>query len=315
MARDLQWSDLKIGVLTFAGIVASALSILIFARVGALHGDTTSIYVLTREAPGVLNGTDVWLSGAKIGQVKDIHFRPPSADTLERLALHLEILSDRMPYLRKDAYADIRPGGNLIGSPVVWISSGTSNSPALMPDDSLIDRPTGKMKPVGARVSEITDRMTVLADSGGRVLGLLRTQLGTVSNIVGTGIPRVAKAAGDFSDVVTRAGAGSGSVALIVNGDARERIAKIRAETDSITALLSTGSGNVGRFRSDSTLTRQIDHLNGELDNLKKTFSGSGGIARARSDTALSAEMARLRVELAALMADLKKHPRSYINF
>src|SRR5215217_3211070 len=167
MARNLAWRDLKTGVVAFATIVALALGILLFARVGALHGDTTNIYVVTDDAPGVLDGTEVWLSGQKIGLVRDVHFRSVRTDTLQRLAIHLQILSDRMQYLRRDAYADIRPGGNLIGSPVVWISSGTSNAPALTEGDTLVEISTGMMRPVGERVEALGARMTILADSGG----------------------------------------------------------------------------------------------------------------------------------------------------
>src|SRR5512138_567856 len=105
MARNLEWRDLKLGAIGLTIIVAGALSVLLFARVGALHGDTTDIYVVTDEAPGVLNGTEVWLSGEKVGLVRDVHFRSVNTDTLKRLAIHLEILSDRMPFIRKDAYA------------------------------------------------------------------------------------------------------------------------------------------------------------------------------------------------------------------
>ncbi|MEO5589538.1 MAG: MlaD family protein, partial [Gemmatimonadaceae bacterium] len=206
MARKTDWKDLRIGLTAFVGVVGVTLSILFFARVGALHGETTSIYVLTRSAPGVLNGTDVWLSGAKVGQVKDVHFRPASSDTLERVAIHLEILSDKMNYIRTDAYADIRPGGNLIGSPVVWISSGTSRAPALQEGDSLVDRPSTKMQPVGDRVTAIVTRLTALTDSGGRVISLLNSQIGTAGKIVGTGLPRVATAASSMSDILRRAG-------------------------------------------------------------------------------------------------------------
>src|SRR5678815_363353 len=139
MARALAWRDLKVGTIALVAMVGLALSILFFARVGALHGDTTDIYVVTDDAPGVLAGTEVWLSGQKVGLVKDIHFRSVTTDTLERLAIHLQILSDQMHYIRKDAWADIRPGGNLIGSPVVFISSGTSNVAALNEGDTLME--------------------------------------------------------------------------------------------------------------------------------------------------------------------------------
>ncbi|HEU4880426.1 MAG TPA: MlaD family protein [Gemmatimonadaceae bacterium] len=314
MSRNVEWSQLKTGVVGLAVLIALAVSILLFARVGALHGDTTEIYVVTDDANGVLNGTEVWLAGQKIGLVKDIHFRPITTDTLERLAIHLQILSDQMHFIRRDAWADIRPGGNLIGSPVVWISAGTSNARALHQGDTLKEISTGKMRPVSDRVTALVGRLNSLADSGGRVVSLLNSQIGTLGKVIGTGVPRVAKATGQMSSLLGKATTGEGSVALMLNGGLGVQLAKVRAAKDSITYLLSSGNGNIGRFRRDSTLMKQVAHLQSELDSLRGVVGNTNGITRARTDTALTAEMARMRVELAALMADLKKHPLRYLK-
>jgi phospholipid/cholesterol/gamma-HCH transport system substrate-binding protein len=314
MSRNLEWGQLKTGVVALTVIVALALSVLLFARVGALHGDTTEIYVVTDDANGVLGGTEVWLEGEKIGLVKDVHYRPITTDTTERLAIHLQILSDRMPFLRRDAWADIRPGGNLIGSPVIWISAGTSNARALHQGDTLKEISTGKMRPVSDRVAALGARLNSLADSGAKVVTLLNSQIGTLGKAVGTGFPRVAKASSQMSSLLGKATTGEGSVALMLNGELGARMATIRAQKDSINYLLTSGNGNVGRFRRDSTLIKQVAHLRSALDSLRGLVGSSNGIARARSDTALTAEMARMRLELAALMADLKKHPLRYLK-
>ena len=314
MARTLAWRELKVGAISFAVIVALVLSILLFARVGALHGDTTNIYVVADDAPGVLSGTEVWLSGQKVGLVKDVHFRPPSTDTLERLAIHLEILTKHMHFIRKDAWADIRPGGNLIGSPVVWISSGTSRVAALHEGDTLKEISTGKMKPVGDRMEELGNRLGMLTDSGGRVLRLLQTQAGTAGRLVGSGWPKVTAQTDQISRLARRAATGEGSLARLVHGDLGQRIARIRASKDSISELISTGRGNLGLFRKDSTLIKQISHLRSEVDSLRALSSSGGSLGKMKSDSTLSVEMRKLREELAALMADIKKRPLRYIK-
>lgn len=315
MARNLAWRDLKTGMIAFAAIVGVALSILLFARVGALHGDTASIYVVTDDAPGVLAGTEVWLSGQKVGLVKDIHFRPVTTDTLERLAIHLQILSDQMHFIRRDAWADIRPGGNLIGSPVVWISSGTSKVRALHAGDTLKEISTGKMKPVGERGAALGNRLSILADSTSKVLRLLQSQAGTAGHLVGTGWPKVTRQTDEIARLARRASTGGeGSVALLLNGDLGVKVARIRAAKDSISTLMTSDRGNVGRFRRDSTLMKEVSHLQGQLDSLKSTYSAGSGIGRMKSDTTFKVEMARVRAELALLMADLKKHPLRYLK-
>ena len=315
MARTLEWRDLKTGTIAFAVLTALVLFILIFARVGALHGDKSDIYVLTQDAEGVLEGTEVWLSGQKIGLVKDLHYRPANTDTMQRLAIHTEILSERMHFIRRDAYADIRAGDNLIGSPIVFISSGTSNAPALSSGDTLVNKSVGKMKPVGVKVSDLATRLSALADTSKRVVALLSSEKGTVGAFKNQHMAKLADASATVSALMNKATTGDGSFARISNMNLGARFASISAAKDSIMLLVSTDRGNVGRFRKDSTLFREVSHVRAQLDSLKTLASGGRGVGRLRGDSTLTAEMARVSAQLAELMADVKKHPTRYISF
>jgi phospholipid/cholesterol/gamma-HCH transport system substrate-binding protein len=315
MSRTLEWRELKTGTVALAVIIALVVSILLFARVGALHGDKSNIYVLTQDAEGVLEGTEVWLSGQKIGLVKDIHFRPVDSDTLQRLAIHTEILSNRMYLIRRDAFADIRPGDNLIGSPIVFISSGTSMAPALKSGDTLINKKLGKMKPVGAKVEDLLGRLSLLADTSKKALALLGSEKGTVGAFTHSGMAKLSDASATISSLLAKTNTGNGSLALASRGQLGARFAHIMAAKDSIALMLTTGNGNVGRFRRDSTLFRTVSEIRDEIDSLKVMASGGGGIQRAQTDTALKAQMAQIREQLTLLMADIKKHPTRYISF
>ena len=130
MPRQLHWSELKTGVIAVAVIAALTLAVLLFARVGGLHGDKVTLYVVTNEAPDILAGSEVWLAGEKEGLVKEVSFRPPTVDSSERLLIKTEFLKEALPAVRRDSYAQFRPGGSLIGTPVVYISAGTAASAA-----------------------------------------------------------------------------------------------------------------------------------------------------------------------------------------
>ncbi|HEX2721681.1 MAG TPA: MlaD family protein [Gemmatimonadaceae bacterium] len=315
MARTLEWRELKTGTVALAVIVTVVFSILVFARVGALRGEKDNIYVLTQDAGGVLEGTEVWLSGQKIGLVRDIHFRPITTDTMERLAIHTEILANRMHLIRRDAYADIRPGDNLIGSPIVFISSGTSRAPALKSGDTLINISTGKMKPVGEKIGELSKRLTILADSGRRITSSLSSPSGNIGAFRTSGVVKFNNAKAALSALMNKATTGNGSVALALNGELGARFSRIMAAKDSVAFLVSSGNGSIGRFRKDSTLFRQVAHIRSEVDSLKAMSSATTGVARFRTDSTLTIEIARARAQLSAIMADIKKHPGRYISF
>src|SRR5215207_778262 len=92
MPRPLRWSQLLPGSLALAGLVALAAGVLLFARVGALRGETLRLYALTSQARGVIKGTEVWVAGQKVGLVETVRFRPPTADTAARVVLVLDVL-------------------------------------------------------------------------------------------------------------------------------------------------------------------------------------------------------------------------------
>src|SRR6266540_7519685 len=125
MREKTHWSDLRIGLIGAGVIAALDVFILLFARVGEMHGDKVTLYVVTADATGVLKGTDIWLAGQKIGQVQDVRFRPVSADTSERILIEAEILAERLSPIRRDTRAQIRPGKSMIGVPVVYLSGGS----------------------------------------------------------------------------------------------------------------------------------------------------------------------------------------------
>src|SRR5947208_16657717 len=105
MPHKLHWRELTGGIIAVIAIALLTVLILLFARVGALHGKKVTLYVVTDDASGVLAGTEVWLSGEKEGLVKEVKFRPSSVDTLERLLIVTEVLKDALPNVRRDSYA------------------------------------------------------------------------------------------------------------------------------------------------------------------------------------------------------------------
>jgi ABC-type transport system involved in resistance to organic solvents, periplasmic component len=314
MSRNYSWSELKIGLLSAAGILAVALGVLIFARVGALHGKKSKVVILTDHAPGVLSGTEVWLAGERIGLVDKINFRPISADTSRRVAIDADILDTFMPQIRKDAHADIRPGGNLIGSPVVYISSSTSSVPAIRNGDTIVTKSVGVINDVGTNVTELVSRLTVLSDSGSKALALLNSEAGAAGAFTRRGLPRIANVTGTLSKVMSQATRGNGTAGMLVRGDLGQRLRGLMSAKDSLTYMLSSGNGNVGRFRRDSTLGPTVARLRSQIDSLQGMMSGSSSsLAKMRTDTAIASQLRIVRAQLDTLMTDIKKHPRKYL--
>lgn len=313
MASRIHWSDLRVGIIGAIAIVVSVVSILLFARVGALHGDTKKMYVTAPDVSGVLKGTEVWIAGKEVGQVADVRFRPITSDTLQRVIMETDVLVEYLPLIRGDSWADIRPGGNLIGSPVVYIKAGTARAPALRAGDTVRSRIGGRIAAFGSQVDTLADKLVELASGSGKLIDKLSDPTNSVGAFRSRGIAQLRDARDVVSMYSTKATQGNGSLALAYRNDVVGRMKGLLAAKDSIFQLVNSPTGNVGRFRKDSTLMLRVSNLRAGIDSLRSLTSGAG-ITKMRGDTLLSAAMAKARREIDSLMIEIKKHPGRYIS-
>jgi hypothetical protein len=318
MPRSLRWNQLLPGLAALAAIVGVVLVILLFAQVGAARGETVRVYTAVASARGIMRGSEVWLQGMPVGVVRDVSFLPPSAPPERRLLVSLDVGARFRPYIRRDAGTQVRAGGSIIGAPVIYITGGTPTARAVARGDTLTSRPPADVEAMTAGFS-VAARELPLIMQNVRVIG---TQLRAASGTIGAfrveeggvelgGVQaRGARIAARFRD-------GRGTLGLALGGRealaARARGAMARA--DSIRSLLASGRGELGRFRRDSTLLRQVGEIRDELTIVRALLDEPRGTAgRVLHDGALKTELARTDSAMTRLFADIKSRPLRYLN-
>lgn len=317
--RRRTWSRLIPGVLGLVAVIGGAIAVLVFARVGALHGDTFRLYVYAKEARGILKGSEVWLAGRRVGLVANVSFRPTSADTLGPVRIALDILEPYREQFRADSYAQIRSGGSLIGAPVVYVSTGTPNA-APLPDGGVIPSKgqldtedlTSQIALASRHFPDIIKNARALTSEFARVRASLggtgRDEPGVILRIVGARASRV----GD------RALSGSGTVGLALRDrDALTRRAtRVIARADSLMRLVKDTRGAAGRLRGDSALARTIADVRNEVSIVRALLDQPDGtVGRLRSDSAIVRQLRHAERELSGVMSDFKRDPARYIAF
>ena len=316
MPRQLHWKELTGGMIAAAAIAALTVAVLVFARVGELHGKKVTLYVVTAEAPGVLAGTEVWLAGQKEGAVKDISFRPATIPASERILIRTEFLKEALPSVRRDSYAQIKSGGTLIGAPVVDISSGTVASPPLRDGDTVHARRPIEASDLSEDVGALGPAFAKLGSETRELSANITRPVGTIGSYREEGLPDLADVSAGMSSLNARATRGNGTIARVMSGDLHVRASRAMAAADSIRALISSNKGNIGRFRRDTTLVTNANHVLAEVDTLRSLLSNPvGAIAAAHPDSALTRQLDRTHLLLASLIKDVKDHPMRYVRF
>lgn len=316
MPRQIHWSELRVGLFAAAGITAVVLSIMLFARIGALHGKKATLYIVSADATGVLKGTEVWLSGQKVGLVRNVRFQASSVDTLERLVIESEILADRLSPIRRDSHARIGPGSSLIGATVIFITAGSARAPGLGDGDTIRAAIATKVMDIGEQMAVAGTAASSLAVEVKGLAAKMSNPNGSIGAMSARGMPALTSAGSRMSSLMNKATRGTGTVGRLMRGDFGARVSRAMAGADSITALVSSNRGNVGRFRRDSTLVPTISGVMAELDSLRALATNPAGtIGRAHNDSTLLRLMDKSRASLDSLMKDIKSHPLRYISF
>lgn len=316
MPPQRQWRELRTGLIAAAAIAALVISTLLFARVGGIRGKKVDLYVTAPDVSGVLPGTEVWLSGAKTGRVTKIEFRPTTTDTTQRVLLKTEFLKEFLPTVRKDSYAQIRPGGSFIGAPIVYISAGSVSSAALREGDTVATRLKTPMANVVDQVGKIGPEFRALAKEVSGLNAKLSGPVGTVGNFRTRGVGQVADVGGSMSRIMNKATRGDGTIGLAMRGDLMGRASRVMSATDSLRSFMDSGRGNVGRFRRDSTLMKTVGGIMAEVDSLRALMSDPvGTMGKARGDSTLVRELDRSKLLLDSLFRDIKRRPLRYIAF
>jgi phospholipid/cholesterol/gamma-HCH transport system substrate-binding protein len=316
-SRSISWRRLAPGLLTLAVLAATAASILLFARVGSVHGKTYHLYALADEASGVIKGTQVWLAGRKVGVVRGVTIRPLTNDGFGRVLLELEVLQKYQSQIRRDSHAEIRSGGRWISNPVVSIDVGSASTPELRQGDTIPhtiqvdeDAFTADVSAASRDVPEILRNLRAIL--GGLQQKILRVDPGEIDR---AGQPRLLAAqARSLSERIT---AGSGTLALALRDQSlMARARRVRARADSLLLVIAQGTGSIGRLRRDTLLLRMLGDTRNELSIVRARLAEPRGSAgRLSTDSVLLQQLRSLERNLGSAIDQLKRDPASYISF
>jgi phospholipid/cholesterol/gamma-HCH transport system substrate-binding protein len=320
MVRRTSWTELGFGIVATLSIIAVAVLILVFGRVGQLHGRKFTLYVSTSAARGLIRGSEVWLDGQRVGEVTHIDFLEPQVDGKDRLVLDLRILEEARLHIREDSKVQVLAGGGLLGDQVVYLTSGTLDRPTVSLDDTLKAVEQKDMEGLTSEAALAAKQFPAIVEN----VKLLGAELQTAEGTLGAlGLDHGRHAS--LSPIRARTKRlidglmdANGTLDLVLRDSATWRTAATEAlaSADTIRLLVTSEHHSLGRFRRDSTLAGAAQRIRDELAKVQSIADGSHGtVGRLRSDSAIVVALRRSRLKMDSLMADMKRHPLRYIAF
>jgi len=282
--------EIQIGVFVLGGIVAVVVALLLLTDPGTFRG-RYSVSTMVRDAGGLRKGDPVQMRGVPIGRVRRFAINP------QGVVVTLELEKEHP--VPRDSRVELETGG-IFGGGTVNIVPGRSREE--LGDGAILPaRVAGGMFDVAADVGARAD--TVL----GRAQELLSP--GTIQ-AVGTSAQELQVLLGDLSalaaqqrqEIAALTASLRRSASGVERAATRPELERAIARTDSITRQLD---------RATLSLNRSTTSLETVLGRLER---GEGTLGKLSRDEALYDNLNRAAANTNALVEDIQKNPKKYIN-
>src|SRR6266545_2882292 len=309
--KTVSLNQLRVGIFVLLSIVI--LIFLILNASGDINPFKKKLHLKARfaDANGLRKGSEVRLSGVRVGKVEGITLLPPST---EPNAPRVEAL------MTIDAVVDGRPATERVRED----STATQGSPSLLGNEMLIN-----ISPGTALAPQVKDYYILRSSSAN-----------TVNDFATSGTDlaqRLSKLSDQLSVIVTDVQEGKGTVGrLFIDEALYNNLNATVRETEDVMRLVRSGNGSAGRFVNDPALYNNANEIALQLreiavdsraaiarfnttaeriDNIVSSAQrGEGTVGKLLTDEALYSNVNQLSSEGVKLMYDFRQNPKKYLT-
>lgn len=336
--RSLAWSELKIGVLMILAISITAVTI--FMLTGDRGFSWQRYYLKTRFAnvPGLNEGSPVRLAGVEVGQVDGVTIEGEEVDVIfEVNERYRDRITSRSTArlgsvsLLGEAAVDITPSAQ--GEPIPewgYVPQGRQSAQLADITDQAgegIQELTGLIHDIRAGRGTMGKLMTDeqlygelnrFVASAGDLTNSIRQGRGTLGRLVND--PSAANALEasmkNIQSLTAQLNSGEGSLGKLLKDDSFARsLNSTTNNIDQLVARLNKGDGTAGKLIHDPALYNRLNSFSDRLDQLLARLNdGEGTAGQLLKDKQLYENMNRVMKDASALLAEITKNPRKYLN-
>jgi phospholipid/cholesterol/gamma-HCH transport system substrate-binding protein len=336
--RSLAWSELKIGILAVVALVLASVLIFLLSGEGGFFWQQYSIKTMFDNIAGLKAGAPVRVSGVEIGAVSDVNF------VGERVEVVMDVSKEHQSRITTGSRA-VLGSVSLLGEAAVDITASSQGTP--IPEWGYVPSgpPPISIAEVGAQATEGIQEVTKLLQDirGGRgTVGKLFTDeavyrdLSALLSSVDRVASRIAGGQGtlgrltndpqlynelsasvrDLGAITAAIRKGEGSLGRLLSDPAfANSLTTTTQNVETLTGRLNRGEGTAGKLMTDTALYDRLNRMADRLDTLTASLNaGEGTAGQLLRDKQLYENMNKTVAELGALITEIKKDPKKYLN-
>jgi phospholipid/cholesterol/gamma-HCH transport system substrate-binding protein len=165
--------NIRLGIFVFSGLALFLISVFYIGSERNIFNRTFAVSAIFKNVEGLTEGDNVWLSGVKIGTVKNVTIISDG-----KVVVGLSLKNKQNEFIKKDATAFIGSDG-LVGNKIVVIRPGTGTA-AIQDNDTINSfSPTDTQdlidiaKDVGSNTRSLTDDLKLIASKINKGQGIV----------------------------------------------------------------------------------------------------------------------------------------------
>ena len=336
--RSLAWSELKIGVLTVVALFIAALTVFLLTGDRGFFWQRYNLKTQFVDVAGLKAGSPVRLAGIEVGTVKSVDL------VVDKVDVTFEVHKSYRPRITDRSTATLG-SVSLLGEYAVDIKPASTGTP--IPEWGYVQTspPAPQLADVTQNVNQGVQKISALLDdvrAGRGTVGKLMTDeqlyaemhrfVATASDVTrgirqGRGSvgrllndPKAAQALEDslkhLEAMTQRINAGQGSLGKLLNDDAFSKaLTSATTNFEELSARMNRGEGTVGKLMTDDALFKKMNALADRFDDLMSRLNeGQGSLGQLLKDKQLYENMNKTVSELHALIADIRRDPKKFLN-
>jgi phospholipid/cholesterol/gamma-HCH transport system substrate-binding protein len=336
--HSLAWAELKFGIISVFALVMAGLLIFAVGGGGGMPWQNYTLKARFGNVAGLMAGSPVRVAGVQVGTVDQVILSGTGVEVWFDV-------KNNFRSLVTDQSMAVLGTISLLGEGAVDITAGVGGTP--IPEWGYVRSGIAE-----GSIAQLTTEATAGLNEAKLLISDLRSGKGTVGKLFtddtiyreveafATAAERVARSVsegkgtiGKFANdpklydeleaslanlntITTSLRKGEGSLGQLINDPALAKsLNQTTANLETMTARLNRGEGTAGKLLNDDALYKRMDGITARLDTvLQQLNDGQGTAGQLLHDKQLYENMNGTVSEIKALIAEIRKDPKKYLN-
>lgn len=276
--QEVQWSQLKVGVLVLVAIAAlTALVFLMSSNTGGFLSGKITLRSYFENSSGLKAGAPVSLEGVTIGNVKSIRIVPERK--LTPVEVVMRINKKYLPALHTDSKTSLETIG-VLGDTVVDINSKFATGPQIQDGAELQTTETPNLTDVIKSSQGTIEQLNTILAKVDNLVDALNTGRGSIGKLINDPqlYNRAVSTLNEIQGLVDQISNGKGSIGKLISDDTLYNRANATVgKLEKMSNELDEGKGTIGKLLKDETLYNNLRESTQSLNTLLKDINAGKG--------------------------------------